>query len=86
MNSKPNRRLGRAKARAQRAQYPSKKEYGLNYIGLHIMFKLHSLIKGYWALWGFRVWGLGLKTFSFAFSVWGLGLRTLGFGFRGLGV
>ena len=52
------------------------------------MFKLHSLIKGYWALWGFRVWGLGLKTFSFAFSVWGLGLRTLGFGFRfrGLGV
>ena len=52
------------------------------------MFKLYSLIKGYWAFWGFRVWGLGLKTLGFAFSVWGLGLRTLGFGFRfrGLGV
>ena len=29
------------------------KEYGLNYIGLHIRIEaIYSLIKGYWALWG----------------------------------
>ena len=39
--------------RTQKAQYPLIEEYGLNYIGLHIMIlKLYSLIKGYWALWG----------------------------------
>ena len=38
------------KALTQRAQYPLIKEYGLNYIGLHIMIEAIFLL--YWALWG----------------------------------
>ena len=54
---------------AQRPQCPLIKEYGLNYIGLHIMIlTLYSLTRGYWALWGISG-ALGLRG-----MVWRLGV------------
>ena len=44
----------------QRAQYPLIKEYGLNYIGLHIIIRaIYTLIKAYWARWVVK--GLGFR-------------------------
>ena len=45
-------RVGSLAGSTQRAQYPLIREYTLNYRGLRIMiYKVYSLIKGYWALW-----------------------------------
>ena len=43
---------GVKRQRAQRSQYPLIKEYTLNCNRIPKKFKVCSLIKGYWVLWG----------------------------------
>ena len=70
------------KASSQRLQYPYLiKEYTLNHIrDPIIVFKVYSLIKGYWSLWALsRVLNRATRVLSITFAIWVLGSRNVEF-------